>query len=475
MLTRCDSGQPLVLLGLEQQLHAMGHSHESYIILCWSCGVCPQGFEVYPERMTAAWHGFADMAAVSTNGPLVLSEGSGTRITDVDGNEYLDITSGLWFANVGHGRAEIAEAVGRQAGRLAHYSMFGDMVDEPTASLAERVAAIAPMADAKVFFTSGGSDSVDTALKMVRRYWQVKNQPTRQVVLMRDHAYHGMHWAGTKLSGLEPNRVGWGDLGDEAVRVSWNSADDLAETIERIGAHRIAAFFCEPIIGAGGVRFAGEQYLKEAREVCREHDVLWVSDEVISGFGRTGEWFASGRFGLDPDLVLTAKGLTSGYVPMGAVIAGQRVSEPFFDGSAGVFRHGYTYSGHAVAAAAAHANLDIIEREGLVERVRVLQTPLAEALAPLADHDLVSEVRAGVGLLGAVQIDPSVLAVDSGVSARVIGAMRRNGVLSRALIDGSVQVSPPFVVSEAEISHAVDVISISLNEVEANMASTLAS
>ena len=414
--------------------------------------------------MIAAWHPFSDMAAVSANGQLVLTEGRGTQIFDDRGREYLDFTAGLWFANVGHGRAEIAEAVGRQAGRLAHYSMFGDMVDEPAVSLAERVAALAPVADSRVFFTSGGSDSVDTGLKIVRRYWQVMGQPERQIVLTRDHAYHGMHWAGTKLSGLDPNREGWGDLGDDTVRVSWNNADDLAETIERVGAHRIAAFFCEPVIGAGGVRFAGDQYLKEAREVCREHDVLWVSDEVISGFGRTGDWFASGRFGIDPDLILTAKGITSGYIPMGAVIVAPRVAEPFYNGTAGVFRHGYTYSGHAVAAAAAHSNLDIIEREGLVERVRVLEGPLHEQLALLVEHPLVSEVRAGVGLLGAVQVDPAVLATDPGLTSRVVMSMRERGVLSRALIDGSIQVSPPFVIDIKQIGLAVDVIGASLDE-----------
>ena len=414
--------------------------------------------------MIAAWHPFADMAAVSANGQLVLTEGRGTQILDDRGREFLDMTAGLWFANVGHGRAEIAEAVGKQAGRLAHYSMFGDMIDEPTVSLAERVAALAPVADSRVFFTSGGSDSVDTGLKIVRRYWQVMGQPERQIVLTRDHAYHGMHWAGTKLSGLDPNREGWGELGDETVRVSWNNADDLAETIERIGAHRIAAFFCEPVIGAGGVRFAGDQYLKQAREVCREHDVLWVSDEVISGFGRTGDWFASGRFGIDPDLILTAKGITSGYIPMGAVIVAPRVSEPFFNGTAGVFRHGYTYSGHAVAAAAAHSNLDIIEREGLVERVRVLEVPMYEKLSTLSEHPLVSEVRAGVGLLGAVQVDPAFLATDPGVTSRVVMSMRERGVLSRALIDGSIQVSPPFIIDIEQIALAVDVIGASLDE-----------
>ena len=204
-------------------------------------------------------------------------------------------------------------------------------------------------------------------------------------------------------------------------------------------------------MGAGGVHFAGEEYLRQARALCREHGVLWVSDEVITGYGRTGEWFASTRFELEPDLVLSAKGLTSGYAPMGAVLVAPSVAAPFWDGTAGVWRHGYTYSGHAVAAAAAMANLDIIEREGLVAQVRDLEPVLTETLAGLADHPLVREVRSGVGLLAAVQIDPDVVGRDAAVVPAVVAALRARGVLTRPLVDGSLQVSPPFVVTLDEL------------------------
>ncbi len=407
--------------------------------------------------MTALWHPFADMAEVDVAGELVLESGDGQYVVDEEGRRYLDATAGLWFANVGHGRREIADAVGRQAATLAAHSVFGDMANRPALDLAERVASLAPVADSKVFFTSGGSDSVDTAAKLVRRFWQVKGQAQRTTIITRDRAYHGMHWGGTALSGIASNKHGYGEIVDEVAHVAWDDATALANAIDALGADRVAAFFCEPVIGAGGVHAAGEAYLRAAREVCRERGVLWVSDEVITGFGRLGDWFASGRYDLEPDVLLTAKGLTSGYVPMGAVVVAPSVAEPFWSQPGRAWRHGYTYSGHAVAAAAASANLDILEREQLVERVRELEPVLASTLAPLADLPAVSEVRAGAGLLAAIQIDPERLAEDPALVQRVVAGMRSRGVLTRGLVDGSLQVSPPFVIEESDLKMLVSV------------------
>jgi putrescine---pyruvate transaminase len=413
--------------------------------------------------MTDLWHPFADMAVVDRDGELVLSRGEGQHVYDESGRRYLDATAGLWFANVGHGRQEIADAVGRQAALLAAYSTFGDMANRPVLELAERVAGLAPVPGSKVFFTSGGSDSVDTAAKLVRRYWQLMGQEQRTAIITREKAYHGMHWGGTGLAGIAPNKLGYGSFDADAAHVAWDDAQALADTIDSLGAERVAAFFCEPVIGAGGVHIAGPEYLQAARQVCRERGVLWVSDEVITGFGRLGEWFASTRFDLQPDLVLTAKGLTSGYVPMGAVIAAPSMTEPFWSAPGNAWRHGYTYSGHAVAAAAGLANLDIIEREGLVERVRGLEPVLAETLAPLADHRAVTEVRAGTGLVAAVQLDPELLADDPSLTNRVVLAMRDGGVLTRGLVDGSLQVSPPFVVEEGDLKQLADVTADALD------------
>ena len=395
------------------------------------------------------------MAAVERDGELVLTRGVQASVFDRAGNEYLDLTAGLWFANVGHGRAEIAEAMAEQAGRLAAYSTFGDMANEPVLALADRLAEISPVPDSKVFFTSGGSDAVDTAAKLVRRYWSLRGQPQRTTIITRDRAYHGMHWGGTAMGGIELNRHGYGEWGADVAHVEWDSVADLERVLEERGAETVAAFFCEPVMGAGGVHFAGEQYLQQARQLCRERGVLWVSDEVITGYGRTGEWFASTRYGLEPDLVLSAKGLTSGYAPMGAVLVAPTVTEPFWQGTAGAWRHGYTYSGHAVAAAAGLANLDIIEREGLVARVRELEPVLTETLAGLVEHRLVAEVRSGVGLLAAVQIDPDVVKRDASVVPAVVAELRSRGVLTRPLVDGSLQVSPPFVVTPDELKRFV--------------------
>ncbi|WAC55214.1 aspartate aminotransferase family protein [Gordonia sp. SL306] len=397
------------------------------------------------------WHGFADMGSVSTKGPFVVTRGQGTRIWDASGREYLDATAGLWFTNIGHGRTEVAQAVADQLGRLAHYSGFGDITADVTADLAERLAAIAPVPDSKIFFTSGGSDSVDTAAKLARRYWHEQGRPEKNIIVGRTKAYHGMHVAGTALAGIPVNREGYGELMPDAESVEWDNAKSLLGLIERLGADRIAAFFCEPIIGAGGIYLPPEGYLAEVRQICRDHDVLFVADEVVTGFGRIGgdSWFASSRFDLAPDMMTTAKGLTSGYVPMGAVFIAPHIAEPFFAG--GVWwRHGYTYGGHAGAAAAAMANLDIIEREGLLGEATRLEGDLAQALSPLADLDSVSEVRTGLGAVTAVQL------ADPAQAVPMVGRLREHGVSGRAAGQGALQISPAFVMTTDEVGELAD-------------------
>jgi adenosylmethionine-8-amino-7-oxononanoate aminotransferase len=417
--------------------------------------------------MTTYWHPFADMAAVQVTGELALARGQGSHVWDTEGNRYLDATAGLWFANVGHGRAEIADAAAEQMRRLASYSTFGDLTNPVTAALADRVSAVAPVEGSKVFLTSGGSDSIDTATKMVRRYWSLAGHPERTVLVRRERAYHGMHTAGTSLAGIPANVEGYGGLLADVVEVGWDDADALRAVIDEIGAERVAAFFCEPVIGAGGVFPPPEGYLRAARDVCREAGVLFIADEVITGFGRCGDWFASTRFGLEPDLVTCAKGITSGYLPLGAVIAAPSVWEPFWREGAGMFRHGYTYSGHAAVSAAALANLDIIESEGLLARAEVLEGSLAEALAPLEDHPMVSEVRRGTGVLAAVQIEPARLGADPSLLARLVPACRRHGIMTRVLATGALQISPPLVLIDAELQELAEGLRAALDDLEA--------
>ncbi|MBF6128678.1 aspartate aminotransferase family protein [Nocardia brasiliensis] len=399
--------------------------------------------------MNSLWHGFADMGAVERDGAFVVARGEGAYIYDAAGKRYLDATAGLWFTNVGHGRGEIADAVAAQLRQIAHYSNFGDFAEPATQELAERLSALAPVPGSKIFFTSGGSDSVDTAAKLARRYWHELGRPDKTIVVGRSKAYHGMHVAGTALAGIPVNREGYGELMADARTVDWDDAKALLALIEEIGAERIAAFFCEPIIGAGGIYLPPQGYLAEVRRICRDHDILFVADEVVTGFGRIGgSWFASSRFDLEPDLMTTAKGLTSGYLPMGAVFIAPRVAEPFFGG--GVWwRHGYTYGGHAGSAAAALANLDIVERENLLAEAARLESTLHAKLAPLAEHPRVAEVRSGLGAVAAVQL------VDPAEGLPMVKTLRAHGVSSRAAGQGAMQISPSFVMTDEQVDELV--------------------
>ena len=414
--------------------------------------------------MTRFWHPVADMSAVSASGELLLDRAHGVHVWDESGRRYLDATASLWYCNVGYGRDEIADAAAAQMKRLPAYSHYGDVSSRPTTELAERIARIAPMEDAVVFFASGGGESVETAVKLVRRYWSLLGRETKTTVISRERAYHGLAGYGTSIVGTDAFTVGVGPFAGGTLRVPWDDAAALAEAIDRAGAENVAAFFCEPIVGAGGVLAPTPGYLEEVRRICRERDVLFVADEVICGFGRVGDWFASTRFGLEPDLVTFAKGVTSGYVPLGGVIVGARVREPFWAPGAGVWRHGYTYSGHATATAAAHANLDIIERDALLEQARALEAEVAEALSPLASHPLVSEVRAGLGVLAAVQVAPDALAEDPGLSDRVCLAARGHVVLTRVLVRGGLQVSPALVIDASGLAELVDGLRAALDD-----------
>jgi len=408
--------------------------------------------------MGSLWHPFSDMAVVERDGELVIARGDGAYVWDDQDNRYLDATAGLWFANIGHGRAELAEAAAEQMRQVAAYSTFGDYVTKPTVELAERLAGMAPAPGSKVFFTSGGSDSIDTAAKLARRYWVEAGHPEKTVIIGRQKAYHGMHYAGTAIGGIPGNVDGYGVLVPDTATVEWDSVDDLRATLERVGPERVAAFFCEPVVGAGGVYQPPPDYLTGVRKVCLEHDVLFVADEVITGFGRIGgAWFAASKFGLEPDLVTCAKGLTSGYAPMGAVLVAPRVWEPFFGPEPGVWlRHGYTYSGHAMASAVALANLDVIEREGLLDEASRLETTLVEKLTPLADLDPVVEVRCGTGALAAVQL------ADPQTAISFAKRLRSFGVATRAVGAGGIQVSPPLVMTDEQVGQMADAITAAI-------------
>ena len=392
------------------------------------------------------WNPMTNVGSFREHG-ITIVRGEGSTVWDEDGKALIDISGALWYCNVGYGRAELADAAAAQMRDLASYKTYDGFTSPKSEELASRVAELVPLDGVKVFFTSGGGESIDTAAKLSRAYWTALGKPDKHIVVSRQFAYHGSNAYGTSLGGMAPLVETYGRLVPDVEQVPWDDAEALAEAIDRVGADHVAAFFAEPIIGAGGVMIPPEGYLDRVQEICREREVLFVLDEVITGFGRVGEWFATGRYGLSPDLITVAKGITSGYIPLGGVIASARVAEPFWaEGTTHVFRHGYTYSGHATACAVALANLDVIEREGLVGRVKELEPVLADALRPLAEHPAVADVRTGVGLLGAVELaDPSKL-------QPVIDAAYERGVLVRGIRGVALQVSPPFVVTEDELA-----------------------
>jgi putrescine---pyruvate transaminase len=415
------------------------------------------------ETDSRFWHPFADMGAVRDN-ELLIDRGEDVWVFDADGRRYLDATASLWYCNVGHGRQEIADAAIAQMRKLEAYSHFGDFVSAPARELTNRLASLAPMDDARVFLGSGGGDGIDTAAKIARRFWQETGHPERDVLVVRTNAYHGTHGYGTSLAGIPANRTSWGPLVPDVSVVAHDSVQAFRDEVDRVGAEKVAAIFVEPVIGAGGVHPPVPGYIEGIAEVCRETGILFICDSVISGFGRLGTWFGIERWpGVRPDMITFAKGVTSGYLPLGGVVASGRVAEPFFAAAGGpVFRHGATYAGHATCCAAALANLDILERDGLLQRGQELEGDLYDALSQVADHELVGEVRGGTGLAGAIGFADDVMASRPGAPAELSALVRRNGVLVRALGAG-IAVSPPLTATPEHFEQIADAVSTALD------------
>ncbi|MFT3863813.1 MAG: aspartate aminotransferase family protein [Solirubrobacterales bacterium] len=415
--------------------------------------------------MFALWHPFADMSKVGGH-ELVIARGEGAWVFDEDGKRYLDASAALWYCNAGHGREAFAEAARAQMADLAGYQIFDVFANRPALDLAERVRQIGPLGpESAVFFTSGGSDSIDTAAKMARRYWALAGEPARRIIISREGAYHGVNGFGTSLSGIEANASGWGPLVSEVIQVP---RDDLSSLDRTLVEHRgrVAAFMGEPVQGAAGVYPPPPDYWEGVQALCREHDVLLIADEVVTGFGRVGRWFASQRYGIEPDLVTCAKGLSSGYLPIGAVLAGPRVLGALWSDGAGVFRHGYTYSGHPAACAVALANIDAIEDERLIERVNQLEPQLEGELGALAPHPLVEEVRVA-GLLSGVELSATARVAEPQLVERVVIGARERGVLVRNLLGATLQISPPLVIEPSQLEFLTSTLRETLDDIVA--------
>lgn len=403
------------------------------------------------------------MAAVQGR-EVVIDRGEGAWVSDTSGKRYLDASAGLWYCNVGHGRNELAQVAERQMRQLAAYQIFDVMANTPALELAERICELAPLGPESVcFFTVGGSDAVDSAAKIARRYWITAGEPQRKVIISRDGGYHGMNAYGTSLAGIEANASGWGPLVNEVVQIPYDSLDALDQVLSTQGSE-VAAFIGEPVQGAGGVRPPDDGYWQGVNDLCQQYDVLMIVDEVVTGFGRVGRWFGCDRYGIEPDMITVAKGITSGYMPLGAVIANKRIKDLLWSEAAGVFRHGYTYSGHPTACAVALENLNIIERENLIERVTELELVLRDHLSPLAKHPAVSEVRTA-GLLAGVELSEQARSAHPNLVDEIVSAARERGVMVRNLIGRTLQISPPFVINSDEIEMLAEVIDASIRAV----------
>ena len=383
-----------------------------------------------------------------------LVRGDGALVYDSDGREYVDGMAALWYCAIGHGRRRMAEAIAAQASTLAGYSTFDPFTNPPADALAERLVSIAPMPGSRVFYTSSGSEAVDTAMKLARLAHVQAGHPERTLIISRQRGYHGTTYGGTSAQGIALNREGYGPLVPGVVQVPADDSEALATLMSERGP-TIAAVLVEPVQGAGGVFPPTEGYLEEVRRLCDRHGAFLIFDEVISGFGRLGHWFGAHRFGVRPDLVSFAKAVTSGYVPLGGVFVGPTVRAALEADPNFFLRTGFTYSGHPTACVAALTNIDIIESESLVERASHVGSRLSAGLRALADDGLVASVR-GDGAVWAVAQHPD---RDPVV---VRDRMLDLGVITRAVGTDTNTFCPPLVVTDAQIDRIVDTLATAL-------------
>ncbi|MDO7930291.1 aspartate aminotransferase family protein [Pseudomonas sp. KFB-139] len=417
---------------------------------------------------------FSDYRQLKDKGPRIITRAEGVYLWDSEGNRILDGMSGLWCVAIGYGREELVEAASKQMRELPYYNLFFQTAHPPALELARALSEITPAGMSHVFFTGSGSEGNDTMLRMVRHYWAIKGQPNKKTIISRVNGYHGSTVAGASLGGMTymheqgdlpipgvvhiPQPYWFGEGGDMTPDEFgiW-AAEQLEKKILELGVENVGAFIAEPIQGAGGVIVAPDSYWPKIKEILARYDILFVTDEVICGFGRTGEWFGSDFYGLKPDMMTIAKGLTSGYVPMGGLVVRDEIVAVLNEG--GDFNHGFTYSGHPVAAAVALENICILREEKIVERVKAETAPyLQKRLRELNDHPLVGEVR-GVGLLGAIELVKDKTTreryADKGVGMICRTFCFDNGLIMRAVGDTMI-IAPPLVISLAQIDELIE-------------------
>ncbi|UAC48860.1 aspartate aminotransferase family protein [Bacillus aquiflavi] len=417
-------------------------------------------------------HPTSSLKQQQENGPAVIfREGQGAVLTDINGKTYLDGMASLFNVNVGYGRVELAEAAKEQMAQLVYSSCFATYSNEPAIELAAKLAEMTPGNLNAVFFTSGGSESNDTAYKLVRHYWQLKGYPNKNKIISRKKAYHGVTVGSTSATGIPVFRSMTTALAPQFFHAETFSPESVQAMIEREGADTIAAFIAEPVQGASGVNIAPDGYFQEIRRICDEYNILFIADEVITGFGRTGKMFGCEHWGVTPDVMLLAKGITSGYFPLGAVVVTDKIHQDLIDLSEGVFPHGFTYSGHATGCTVALKNLEIIERENIVANSQRMGEELLKGLKALQlEFDIVGEVRA-LGLIGALEFVKDKLTNER--FSTPLAPLVKEEAMNRGLIlrdvafpgDDTVIFAPPLIINKYEVEQMIAILRQSIIEV----------
>ena len=445
----------------------------------------------YLNRTTKQWqdidtahhlHPFTDYKSLAEEGSNIIVKADGAYLTNTDDKQFLDAMSGLWCVNVGYGRKSLAEVAYKQMQELPYYNSFFKTATAPSIELAQQLAEIAPNDLNHAFFSSSGSEANDTVVRMVRRYWDLKGQPNKKTFISREYAYHGSTMTGVSLGGMTAMHAQGGMMPgfDHVMPPYWYkyggdmtpkefgifTANKIEEKINEIGPENIAAFIGEPIQGAGGVIIPPDSYWPRVQEICNQYNILLVVDEVICGFGRTGQWFGSDTYNIKPDIITMAKGISSGYIPLSGIMVGNRVTETLVN-EGGEFYHGYTYSGHPVACAVAIENLKIIREENLIENSRNTSVYLEERMKEIADHPLVGEVRMK-SFIGAVELvkdkDKREMFEETGVTGGICrDYCIQQGLIMRAVRDGMI-FCPPLIFNNNHIDELVDKLKKALDQ-----------
>ncbi|ARK29813.1 aminotransferase family protein [Halalkalibacter krulwichiae] len=406
---------------------------------------------------------------------FIFTKGEGVYLEDLKGNRVIDGMSSLWNVNIGHGREEMGEVAKEQMSKLAYSSCFATFSNEPAIRLAAKLAEVAPGNLSATFFTSGGSEANDTAYKLARHYWILKGKPNKQKIITRTKSYHGVALGGTSATGLQPFREFTNSIAPDFDYVDHFSSEALRRKIEEEGPEKIAAFVAEPVQGAGGVHIAPEEYFKEVRVICDQYDILFITDEVITGFGRTGTYFGIEHYGVVPDMMCFAKGVTSGYAQLGGVMMSDQMYEEFKELSTGTLLHGYTYSGHAMACSVALKNLEIIEKEQLITRAKEMGGEMLAGFKELQrKHSIIGEVRA-LGLMGAIEIvkdQNSKERYQTALAPIIVTEAAKRGLVVRSVVFDSqdtLVIAPPLIINKKEIEEMMTILSNTFAEVELKM------